>query len=1166
MSAPTPISLRAALAVGAFLVFTSSAAWSQAERLDVQARSVEPAAIAESRQASGAGSLVLRSGIIDPTTQRLAVDAYQLVQPTTGYGLVQFEAGVPDAARRLTDAGIEVLAYQPDHAWLVRWTPERRATADTLDGVRWSGDFSAEMKLAPELLDRTTLPMRSVPLADGSRSPLGATLELLGFPGVDARTLADAALKFNPAARLVELGRSDRWPTAVIWTPEPNLQSMVERLTGVAGLYQLSDAAPLELHNRDSVEPIQANTITGNVPPTATPMWDQDLIGTGQIVAVMDSGLDNNEDWFVGLDSGSGPLVELTDGESPVPPATGTTWPDRKVYAYWVQPGATAYDNNQVCTTTPTGFHGTHVAGTVAGDSPNVSSPTSPNYDDGDGMAPNAQILFQDVGNDNSGCLSITDLYSTLQQAAAGGASIHTNSWGAAVNGTYTANSAAVDAFTRFQEQSLVMFSAGNSGPGADTIGAPATSKNVLTVGALQHGNNTSVVSFSSRGPTDDGRIKPDIQAPGTSIRSAAGDTVNNGVVDPGSISTKSGTSMSAPTVAGGTALLRQYFTDGFYPTGIRTAADQDIPSGALMKAALLNGTLVANGYNVPSNTYGWGRIWLDNNLFFSGDSRYMRYWDRSHATGLTTGQQHVYSVDLQAGEELRITLAWSDVPAAVGAGVTLVNDLDLEVTAPGATVYRGNVFTGSASTTGGSFDRLNPVEQVRLTAPQAGTYQIRVIGHAVPGDGSTMSDRQGYGLVLSAAAPASPVLSAPTGVTATDQGAAGVQVTFNPVAGASGYNIYRATGDCAADALDFVFAGHSATTTFIDDQAIGGFEYSYRVRAENGASEGPVSSCGASSVATSTAACNLRPVFDQALVSAADATGNVCAIELSWSAGSSNCPAAPDLRYNVYRSTDPFFTPGPASLHAADFSGTSYTDFDALPETTYYYVVRAEDSTDPVDGNESTGALTVKAASVGDDNVAGTFTDGADGLSLMVATSIWSVTDDAAATGVLSYRSALDGATSYTPNTCATITTPPIDLQAGSPQLSFDARYEIEADWDGVVLEISTDGGANWAALTPTGGYPGDFSQTQNPPINACGYPTSQGAFNGTTGGAFVPVSADLSGFAGQTVQLRWVLSTDPGEDQQGFFLDNVEITDASVPAACFVGVELFADGFESP
>src|SRR5690606_24253125 len=109
-------------------------------------------------------------------------------------------------------------------------------------------------------------------------------------------------------------------------------------------------------------------------------------------------------------------------------------------------------------------------------------------------------------------------------------------------------------------------------------------------------------------------------------------------------------------------------------------------------------------------------------------------------------------------------------------------------------------------------------------------------------------------------------------------------------------------------------------------------------------------------------------------------------------------------------------------------------------------------------------------------------------------------------------------------------LTTLEVTLAAGAPALQYRARWQIEANWDGVVVELSDDGGNSWTPITPAGGYPGNFSQTGNPPINGCGYPASQGAFNGTSpgfaSGTYQAVTHDLSAWAGQPVLIRWRLS----------------------------------------
>src|SRR3546814_350921 len=139
-------------------------------------------------------------------------------------------------------------------------------------------------------------------------------------------------------------------------------------------------------------------------------------------------------------------------------------------------------------------------------------------------MAPNAQLLVQDIGDDPNGCLAINDFGGTLLQAVAADAHIHSNSWGAADAGAYNSNDAELDFATWSTESLLVVVSAGNDGPASGSTGSPGNAKNALTVGALGHAGSTSVVSFSSRGPAADGRLKPDIMAPGSGTISAAGD------------------------------------------------------------------------------------------------------------------------------------------------------------------------------------------------------------------------------------------------------------------------------------------------------------------------------------------------------------------------------------------------------------------------------------------------------------------------------------------------------------------------------------------------------------------------------------------------------------------------------------------------------------------
>ena len=304
--------------------------------------------------------------------------------------------------------------------------------------------------------------------------------------------------------------------------------------------------------------------------------------------------------------------------------------------------------------------HGSHVAGTVAGD--NFANPLL--HDPADGMAPGAKLVVQDCGYQVNACADcpgigcpVVDLNPVFQQTYTQGARIHTNSWGdqedATPQNNYTAGSQDVDEFMWNHKDFLIFFAAGNSGPGTGSVGSPSTAKSAVSVGATLRGTSAnSMASFSSCGPTDDARFKPEITVPGSGIISANNDgsiTTNNC----GTIS-MSGTSMATPGAAGLAALVRQYFADGSYPTGAEVPANGFAPSAALVRAALVNsGQSMTGAGNIPGNCQGWGRVLLENTLHFAGQPR--RLWVRDDTTGFplagrhaTTGCRACHGVDRQ--------------------------------------------------------------------------------------------------------------------------------------------------------------------------------------------------------------------------------------------------------------------------------------------------------------------------------------------------------------------------------------------------------------------------------------------------------------------------------------------------------------------------------------
>jgi len=301
------------------------------------------------------------------------------------------------------------------------------------------------------------------------------------------------------------------------------------------------------------------------------------------------------------------------------------------------------------------------------------------------------------------------------------------------------------------QEYSVV-FAAGNDGPTTNTVSTPGTAKNIITVGASENDRQTGtdgcgisnsgandlrdLIGFSSRGPVNsaggDGRLKPEITAPGTHIEAGVpqsnydGSSVCNQFFPSGQTlyGWSSGTSHSTPGVAGGCALVRQWFLNQSFAA----------PSPAMVKAVLVASADYMTGVNandtLPSNAQGFGRMYLER--AFDGVARQL--FDQTTVLA-STGQNFSTSGTVaDLGKPLRVTLVWTDAPGPT-TGAPYVNNLDLTVQV-GATSYKGNVFSGASSTTGGSADIRNNTESVFLPAGTSGSVTVTVSAAAIGGDG----------------------------------------------------------------------------------------------------------------------------------------------------------------------------------------------------------------------------------------------------------------------------------------------------------------------------------------------------------------------------------------------------------------------------------------------
>lgn len=433
---------------------------------------------------------------------------------------------------------------------------------------------------------------------------------------------------------------------------------------------------------------------------------DSALNGSGQIIGLADSGLDT------GSMSNLHPDLENPAGGKP------------KVLMLKSWAG--------VETPADTEGHGTHMAGTLVGGGKASGGKYA-------GLAPEANLYFQGIVDAEDNPAPPLDLRTLFQPAYEAGVRVHVNGWGRKKN-TYNSPAAQIDNFVFNHPDFLAVFAAGNSGTQAGGLTTEANSKNALTVGASLSprpvfdnvtGGTASVAGFSSRGPAEDGRIKPELVAPGTNIISTASRVVEGSLPGRPEYTTMHGTSMASAVTGGAAALLRQYFQE---KAGMRE------PSAALLKAALINGAQRLEG---TPGAAGFGLLdigstvmALENRLFDVADN----------ATGVSAGDSITYEQTVaHGGAPFKATLAWTDPAAAPGSPLTLVNDLDLEVIAPDGKKYYGNDFDAR-----GLRDGRNNVEQVYIPDPQPGTYKIIVRGESLMEDTSRgQGVTQDYALVF---------------------------------------------------------------------------------------------------------------------------------------------------------------------------------------------------------------------------------------------------------------------------------------------------------------------------------------------------------------------------------------------------------------------------------
>ncbi|MCX8174298.1 MAG: S8 family serine peptidase [Thermoplasmata archaeon] len=597
----------------------------------------------------------------------------------SGVYIVQMRGPIKENWKSQLSKYCEVLSYIPWNAYTVKATFSQMEEIAKLPFVKWYGIYQPYYKV-----DNTVYTAPS------------QTLKILVFDNLYG--VAMAIRKGGGVLKEVTPSMYGEGGTIVAEMPS----KLAEKIAFLPDVRWIEKQSEMKISNSISAGVIQSGT-SGN-----TPIWNKGLYGDGQIIGESDTGIDWDHEAFR---DPSHYQVQYSNPPGSLPPDLQ----HRKIVNYHV-----FVDDYDLASS----GHGTHVACTIAGNNSYVGGTNA----NGKGMAPRAKLSFTDIGGPGDSLMLPADLNQLFLWAYNDGARLHSNSWGSSSN-DYTIESMQADEFMWNHKDMLILFAAGNSGSGANTVGSPGTAKNIVTVGATSN-DGTSLASFSSRGPTADGRRKPTVCAPGVSIDSADSDGVKNSN-NSGYIS-MDGTSMATPTTAGGAALVRQYYTEGWYPTGTKISGNGFTPSGALIKATLINSAVTLGTYTIPDNNIGWGRINLDRALYFSGDTERLRIVD--FTGGLQTGDSMEYMYYVSGSSvPLRITLVWTDYPGDAAAAKDIVNDLNLAVTAPDGAQYLGNVFSGGQSTTGGTADNTNVEECVYLNTPQTGLYKVKITAANVP-------------------------------------------------------------------------------------------------------------------------------------------------------------------------------------------------------------------------------------------------------------------------------------------------------------------------------------------------------------------------------------------------------------------------------------------------
>lgn len=679
---------------------------SELERLEIarQHWSMMPQASGvETPMKPATGIIHLAHGSFDPTSDSGPLLPSSLFRPHdmahTGLAILQLHENNGEVFLELQNRyGFVVLDVLYDEGWLVRLPPLTTMVFEQLsneESIRWIGSHQPGWRLAPELVNQpaSTTVVNIIPTPD---------LAVGGFA-----TLSTDLVRYG-----ADEASCDTWLCSARFSPAL-AQQVLANIAHDGRVMWVEPAAELRVHNAIAWTVAGVQGVANNATFT--------LDGSGEMIAIADTGLDSNHPDLVG-----------------------------RVAATYTQFGLdpSPQDTN--------GGHGTHIAVTVIGNGTGDAAAR--------GVAPAANLVMYALEHDPTGTFGrIGSIYDMLRDAEQMTARLSVNAWGLNGNyGQYTADARSVDIFVHDRKDLTPVFSVGDRGSsGASQVTSPATAKNVLAVGASTTGAAGtppigSVANFSSLGPSLDGRIKPDIVAPGVGLcsglaeeaRFPAGPSCLTGSHASGNAyyMSLSGTSQATAVAAGVAALTREF---------IREQAGISSPSSALVKAALINGATDLGSPDIPNGEEGWGQVNLERTVLpMDGTTVLDTFFDDKKS--LQPGFGLLYSFSLDPSHGIDLTLAWTDKAGSANAAqnqARLVNDLDLVLVSPDGTEWLGNNFAQGLSVSGGSADNLNNVERIRIApgtlAAGSGSWIVKVLHSG----GST----QDFALVMSAVASPTP-------------------------------------------------------------------------------------------------------------------------------------------------------------------------------------------------------------------------------------------------------------------------------------------------------------------------------------------------------------------------------------------------------------------------